>query len=108
MIKIEFCPQGEAVSDWELANWFERNSISYFASNADKAAYVQTSSTLAIKWVRLAILRREIPASGVTFVYMGEEQVPDDNAMVKFSNPNFANADEQLLEKLLDAIMGVN
>lgn len=92
MLRIEYCADGEAVSDFAVEEWFER-----VRGGGD----FKVSTTLAVTRVRVAVREGDLLPEGVMFIYKGFGQSPTKNGRLYHWFNGFCDAYDRLLERLL-------
>lgn len=92
ILRIEYCPEGEAVSDFAVEEWFEgvRNGGDF-----------KVSTTLPVSRVRVAVCEGDLPPEDVVFVYKELVQSPTRNGRLYHWPQGFCDAEAALLKRLL-------
>ena len=99
MIRIEYCPDGEAVSDFELEEWFEETKR-LRERWGDDDLLRQVSTTLPITRVRVAINEGDLSHEHGRFVFRGEELAPTANGRLHRWPEGFCDAEQKLLFRI--------
>jgi hypothetical protein len=100
MVIIHYCPEGEAVSDFAVEEWFEE--VKRLRKRwGDDDLYREVSTTLPVSRVRVAINEGDLSPEDVLFVFRGEELVPTANGRLHRWPEGFCDAEQKLLERLL-------
>jgi len=98
MITIEYCAEGEPVSDFEYRDWLEK--IKNYPDG-----HFQVSTTIPIQAVRLAVARGVLPHQGVCFLYESKIIRVNEYGAILDWPPGFADVDTYHAEEILRTAM---
>lgn len=92
MLRIEYCADGESVSDFAVEEWFEK---------AKAGGDFKVSNEIPIIRVRVAVNEGALSREDVLIVFRDMEQIPTTNGRLHHWPDGFCDTFEKLLERLL-------
>lgn len=97
-IVIEYCEDGEAVSDFGGSNWL----YNVIHTKDDYTVYKVSTST-PIEWIKLSIARGELDCKKVIFRYFDQTFQANEYGAIQSSPRGFCDISLSLSEDLLKA-----
>jgi len=99
VITIEYCAEGEAVSDFAVEEWWEKVRTQ---AAMGLSARSRVSTGLAIDRVRVGIVDGELPHQDVEFLFRGECLRLDADGFTDRWPNGFCDSYEKLARRLLE------
>jgi len=100
MITIEYCREGDAISDFACNDWLEN------ILNQEGDMHLQISTSPPCNALRLAIVQGRIPCEDVMFEFEGKELPPNKYGAIMHWPDGFTDLDctysEQILRGAID------
>lgn len=92
MLRIEYCAEGEVVSDFAIEEWFDK---------VKGGGDFKVSVEMAVTRVRVAVNEGDLSHEDVVIVFRDMEQAPTINGRLHRWPDGFCDTFEKLLERLL-------
>ena len=104
MFIMEYCAEGEPISDFEAEAWLERVKPDIFCSQ-DKDTSVRLSTSLPFNLIRREIARGNLDCRDVMFVFNGLNIAVNKHGAIPDSPNGFCEAEVLVCQEILWAAM---